>query len=253
MMRDSAEKEIGGYIRLFGLVDWWMSEFTEAEREHIESKFQPMGHERGSRPLTQGYIRPISEWSSILRPHAPSAIGTLSGLAGWFKDPDDAYLALRILEKAGTCDGQALDWHFHYNRFVLIMWDVRRRLADAESRCLWACDQQIAMSLQARAAFFEKYPNQPLPGHAGFRRRAFFYEIEGEHDAALQLMIRANAEGWKGFEEGEQYLYQIRRNANAEDARRRAKAAGVRTKACPICKQRYVPGDRYCAECGTAL
>lgn len=37
------EKEIKGEIGYFGLQDWWLSSFTQVERDHIEDVFHPMG------------------------------------------------------------------------------------------------------------------------------------------------------------------------------------------------------------------
>ena len=38
-----SKPNVEGYIGYYELTDWWLSTFTEAEREYIEQRFQPTG------------------------------------------------------------------------------------------------------------------------------------------------------------------------------------------------------------------
>lgn len=77
-----------GLLRKLNLQDWWMSEFTEAERAYIEDVFRPLGF--GQCTLTQGHVTYTSE-----KPHH-----LLRSLAGWFrKTEQDADIARRIMLK----------------------------------------------------------------------------------------------------------------------------------------------------------
>lgn len=97
---------IDGELGCFGLGDWWLATFTEEERTHIEHVYQPFGAPKGSRPLTQGRIASSTG----------NAVKLLSGLAGWFKQPEDRYLARRIVAKAEELAPSVplLDRHFMY-------------------------------------------------------------------------------------------------------------------------------------------
>jgi hypothetical protein len=89
LRRSAPASRVDGLLGYYGLGEWWLSTFSEAERQHIEARYQPMGAPPASRLLTRG---PISSTSQ-------TAVEFLSGLAGWFRTVDDASLALRIRAK----------------------------------------------------------------------------------------------------------------------------------------------------------
>lgn len=77
-----------GLLRKFKLHDWWMTEFTQAERDYIEEVFNPLGFGRGT--LTQGHVTYTSQKAHHL----------LRAVAGWFrKTEQDADIARRIMLK----------------------------------------------------------------------------------------------------------------------------------------------------------
>lgn len=99
-------KEIKGEIGYFGLTEWWLSEFSDEERDHIIKKFQPLGGSGES--LIRGKITSTSQ----------TAIGLLSALAGWFNNEQDRTIAYRMLKKAEdmvTDNTDILDVHFLFN------------------------------------------------------------------------------------------------------------------------------------------
>lgn len=81
-------KQIQGKIGYFGLGDWWLSNFSAEEREHIIKTFQPFGSSGES--LIKGNIASTSE----------TPIGLLSALASWFSKKDDRTIAYRIIKRA---------------------------------------------------------------------------------------------------------------------------------------------------------
>lgn len=75
---------IRGLIAYFNLQDWWLDEFTDAERNRIESCY-------GKPSLTQGDIQATS--------HTP--ISLIMAMAGfWQPTPEDDLLAVRLMAKA---------------------------------------------------------------------------------------------------------------------------------------------------------
>lgn len=81
--------KIEGLIGYYALGNWWISTFSDAEREYMEQKFQPMGLVRGSRSLTCGKIASNSQ---------PCA-EFLNGLATWFHQSEDRSIADRVRQK----------------------------------------------------------------------------------------------------------------------------------------------------------
>jgi len=78
-----SDQIIQGLINYFGLEDWWLKEFTDDERLRLIETY-------GER-LTKGNVTATSQ----------TIDGFLKSLASFWKPtPQDAALALRILEKS---------------------------------------------------------------------------------------------------------------------------------------------------------
>ncbi len=77
-------KKVEGFIAYYGLQDWWLSSFTDQEREYIDDSYQPMGMQPHS--LTRGNISeyglPVTEF--------------LNGLNTWFRRSKDLSISERI-------------------------------------------------------------------------------------------------------------------------------------------------------------
>ena len=183
---------IYGYIGFFGLEKWWLSTFSESERDYIEEVYQPLGAE-GTLQLTHGKI---TFWTG--RPK-----NILYALAGWFKKDSDRYLAYRILDRAAVEEGSTLDRHFFYQQLAKTSWSDRHQRDDARDICIRACDQQIAMSKEAAAAWLAEYPGDELPRHYGYTQRAHIHQIDGEFDEAIALVRRGQLEGWRSIGDDE--------------------------------------------------
>ena len=87
-------EEVKGLIGFYGLSDWWLSTFTEAEKEYIDNKFQPMvmtigSDESNCHMLTQDDITLSDRDTS----------GFLTGLMTWFRLKKDASIFERIHNK----------------------------------------------------------------------------------------------------------------------------------------------------------
>ncbi|WAR45492.1 hypothetical protein [Methylomonas rapida] len=78
-------RKIEGLIAYFGLQDWWLTEFSETERERIEQD----GF--GKPTLTHGTIKATSHT-------AHSVIVAMAGF--WRPTPEEERLILRLMAKA---------------------------------------------------------------------------------------------------------------------------------------------------------
>lgn len=75
-----------GLIASYGLTDWWLASFTEAERRLIDERFKPMG--MPPHTLTRGqYILPLP------------VTEFLDMLASWFRSQQDSSIFERIRNK----------------------------------------------------------------------------------------------------------------------------------------------------------
>jgi tetratricopeptide (TPR) repeat protein len=185
------KSDIKGEIRYFKLQDWWLSAFTQEERDHIEAVFQPLGSDPNSKPLTQGDI----SWTS------QTAAGLLHALAGWFNNPRDREIAKKIIQKANElapASGDVLDHHFTLQQKMEIYYRERETSPEALETAIQACREQIALAPQAAQTFLKEYPNQSLPAHAGYSQLRIILEKQGKYDEAIELCNQANAQGWAG-------------------------------------------------------
>lgn len=185
----SKKSEVKGYIGYYGLQEWWVSTFTQEERNHIEEIFQPMGSEPGSKPLTQREITSTSQ----------TAAGLLQALAGWFNNPRDREIAKKIISKAEELTptgGDVLDCHFTLSEKMVIYYRERETSPEAMKIAIQACREQIALAPQAAKAFLKEYPEQPLPAHAGYRQLRIILEKQRKYDEAIALCEQAKQQGW---------------------------------------------------------
>lgn len=181
--------EVKGDIGCFGLQDWWLSAFTQEERDHIEDIFHPMGSNPNSKPLTEGEI----SWTS------QTAVGLLQALAGWFNNPRDREIAKKIIaeaEELAPMGGNVLDRHFTLSEKMVIYYRERETSPEAMEKAIQVCREQISISPQAAAAFLKEYPEQPLPAHAGYRQLRIILEKQGKYDEAIDLCEQAKQQGW---------------------------------------------------------
>jgi len=183
--------KVKGQIGYYGLEDWWLSEFSEEERSHIEEVFQPMGSEPGSKSLTEGELSYSSQ----------NAAGLLHALAGWFNKPGDREIAKKIIAKATELaqDGNdVLDLHFSLQQKMEIYYREREADPKAMDEAIKACEDQIRIAPQAARQFLKEYPGQPVPGHAGYTQLAIILKKQDKHQEVIVLCEKAKEQGWAG-------------------------------------------------------
>lgn len=177
-----------GLIGYFGLESWWLSEFTEDERQHIATTFQPLGSSGDS--LTSGNISHSSQ----------TAVALLRNLAGWFSKEKDRPIAHKLLEKAeelSEAENSALDAHFLFGQKLEIYYKDRKTPGYLET-AVEACNQQIAQSAKAAKEFRREYKDSPLPSHKGYQQLAIIFEKQGKFDETIELCRKAEKQGWAG-------------------------------------------------------
>lgn len=183
--------KVKGQIGYYGLEDWWLSEFSEEERNHIEEVFQPMGSEPGSKPLTKGDLSYSSQ----------NAAGLLHALAGWFNKPGERELARKIIAKAtelAQAGDDVLDLHFSLQQRMEIYYRERETDPNALEEAIKACEDQIKIAPQAAKQFLKEYPGQPLPGHAGYTQLVIILKKQDKYQDLIELCQKAKEQGWAG-------------------------------------------------------
>jgi hypothetical protein len=183
---------IQGSIGFFGLEDWWLTEFSDDERHYIQATFQPVGSSGDS--LTSGSIASTTN----------TVVKLLSGLASWFRKPDDRAIAHKILNKAVAVSkgSHVLDLHFLYHQMIETYYKDRDN-PEYMKKAVEASRLQIALAPDAAKSFKAEEanrgdPNPSLPGHTGYKQLAIILEKEGRFQEAIALSRQAEIQGWTG-------------------------------------------------------
>jgi len=181
--------DIKGLIGYHGLSEWWLSEFSNDERNHIVSVYTPMGS--GQDILLNDNI----DWSSS------SIVHFLYNLSGWFNNKGDRGLAIKILKKAEELVSDEIpimDIHFFYQSLIEVHYS--NRFADSKSfdKSIKACELQIEIASQIAKAFKEEFVDGFMPGHYGYKQLSIIKEKEKKYQAVIDLCTKAQKEDWRG-------------------------------------------------------
>lgn len=181
-----AMSKIDGYLKFFGLEDWWLSTFTREEREYIENVISP--GEKGSY-LTKGHIDYVSS----------SKIELISGLASRFINEVNSGLFLKICREAESLEKlKAIELHFHYLMKIEALYVNIDKWPDAYPLLKEACYSQITISAAAAKAFKKASPQCSLPSHRGFKRLAIILQNEKRYSEVVRICKKALSEQWPG-------------------------------------------------------
>lgn len=191
---EGRKSETSGYLGLYKLNDWWVTEFTDSEREYIENKYKPMGSLQDEKPLTQGAI----ERSSA------SASNFLNGIESWFEDREHVSIALRMTNKARELNRDSnkkiiniLDEHFSLTILIPLYYRDREEEGMLD-KTIEVCKLLIALAPDAQKAFLGEYPEQGLPSHRGYEQLAIIYDKQGKINQSIILCKKAKEQGWFG-------------------------------------------------------
>lgn len=184
---------INGLIGYFHLEDWWLSAFTQAERQHIKATFQPRGS--GSSTLTQGKIDMTSQTADQL----------LYSLAGWFrKIEQDAVIATKIWAQAELLSDMAdpsLVMNRHYllsGRLNFLLRDHLHTEAASVARKMVEIAQKVSDDFKKRPEFLGNA--ECAVSHAGYDYLTGKGMLLGvcSADEAIKLCKQAAQQGWTG-------------------------------------------------------
>lgn len=198
--------KVEGDIGFFQLTAWWLSAFTDQERELIEERYRPL-RDCNTKPLTQGKI-----YSS-----SGSPAQLLWGLASWFSSPSHRPIQRRILAKAqelAEAGQNSIEIHFTYQGLIQSFYKDREANPTALETAIQVCVAQIAIAPQVAKAFkreHEKLQKRTinsdrrhfhLPRHVGFEQLAIIREKQQDYAEAIRLSEMAMKQGWGGDFEG---------------------------------------------------
>ncbi len=185
------KEKVKGLIGYFGLADWWLSVFSEQERQYIKQTFRPLGTNPSDDSLTS---RDVSYSNQ-------SVVSFLSHLAGWFGKKEDRTIAYRIFLKAEelttTKEVSSLDIHFLFHNQLTLYYKDREN-PESLDMAIHVCRQQISIADKAVRAFQAAYNGDPLPGHKGYSQLAITLERQKHFDQAIELYSQAMHQGWGG-------------------------------------------------------
>ncbi len=168
------------------LTEWFNKEFTKEELDYMEEKFQPLGGVSGLRV-------------NIMRLPEKSVLGYLTNLSGWFDNPRDRELALKLINKAEEYveKGTILDKHFFWSKKMELYYKLRDTDSKALDIAIQSAQKQIDLAPKAAVAFLRDGFGK-LPSHTAYTQLAIIFEKQGKYDEAITLVKQAESQGWNG-------------------------------------------------------
>ena len=153
--------EATGELGYFGLTGWWLSSFSKAQRDYMETAFCSSGFPPGAKPLTRD--RGLAAF--------PTAAALLTTLADRLSEkPQDRGLACRILAKAeerALAEDDILGRHFVYHQMIRLHSRWKDEFADAVNLTFSACHKQIELAPDAARLLRQMRPRRTAPHSSG--------------------------------------------------------------------------------------
>ncbi len=204
--------KIEGGLGYFGLEDWWLSTFSQDEREYIENIYRPISSRDFDVSQKDGKFSSTYNPVNIGDHHKPltegkigfttqTAVSLLSSLSGWFRKAQDRSIAKRILAKAEELvknTDDFLDLHFLYLALIQSAYKARETDPTALDAAIEACKKQIAIAPKAAEEFKRGEYFKTLPEHTGYTQLAIIREKQRDYTEAIQLATQAKRQGWNG-------------------------------------------------------
>lgn len=181
-------ERIDGYLRYFHLEDWWLTTFSESERNYIEDTIAP--REQGSY-LTKGEVLGTSQ----------TKLRLIGSLAKRFGQEDGSHLFKKIMDEAEKLIQEShsvIDEHYVYQQKLETWYKNRGKWPNAIQEAKQACRQQIAVSQEAAKEFRKEYKDMNLPRHAGYQQLSRILEEEENLSEVIKLCDEARVQGWPG-------------------------------------------------------
>ena len=177
------QPKVGGEIKYYNLTEWWLNELSQEERDIIRNSYKPL---MSTKLIDEGDI----SYSSA------SVVSFLGTLSSWFKDKEHFPIGKKIYlkgEKYLTNDTNILDKHFFYLNGIRLFYSNRNNDPTALDKAVLCCQNQIAISSEAKREFLKEYNEDSLPSHTGYKQLAIIYEKEKHFADALEITEQALA------------------------------------------------------------
>jgi hypothetical protein len=167
--RESASKDVAPKVTFDEMDAWWMSAFTEEEREYIRKQMR----RHNFHPFTFG-----SPYRALVYPE-----DQLCAIADWLRKPKAYPLGLRMLHKAEDLAGADIHELFRVYEAMIDFYYRGRELEPSYlAGAVETCRKQIALGF---APFTEAVEGgAALPSHRGFEQLAIILERQGKLSSA---------------------------------------------------------------------
>ncbi len=169
---------VKGSIKFYGLVDWWLNQFTYEERKEIFDKC---------------YIDKEVYFTSR------DVVSYLAGMWTQFDDinPIKEKVAQKIYDVFNSQNrSMVISMHFFLLSKMGNIYKQKER-PNYKSYLINVCQESIEFSPKAAMAFKQEYKDF-LPSHPCFRRLAILFEKEKMFSEAIAICKKAQKEGWSG-------------------------------------------------------
>jgi len=181
------DKPIKGYLSYYNLVDWWLNNFSEKERNFIINKYKSKNEKN---PLTETELYGTSQ----------TVISFLSVMFSYASEEKtiQQIISKKIYELFDKNDNNMiLDMHFFFqSKIAFANKDKENQLY--LNNLIDACNEQINFAKIASKAFKKKYKKEPLPSHTGYKRLVITLEKEKRYAESIKVCKKALSQKWAG-------------------------------------------------------
>lgn len=173
------EKPIKGYLAYYNLVDWWLNDFSEKERNFIINKYKS-GNEKN--PLTEIELSGTSQT-------------VISFLATMFSNLSKEKMIQQKISKKiyelfdESNQNMILDMHFFFQSKIGFA-EKDKENQSYLANLIDTCNEQIDFANTSLKAFKKEYKNQLLPSHVGYKRLVITLEKRKDMKKLLKYAKR---------------------------------------------------------------
>jgi hypothetical protein len=187
--------KVGGMLGYFGLGEWWIGTFSEADRKLLAQLYRDapilggLGPDSLERSLdsrdTRNFMttRRASQLLEELAVHADKSA------------PQLVPAILAKAEEVAAASSDPLDLHFVELLAIKLWYRRRDSTPGALDAAIVACERQIGIGPQAFAPLMAAFGM--VPGHRGFQQLAIIREKQGDYAEAIRLCREAESQGWR--------------------------------------------------------
>lgn len=181
------KKPIKGYLAYYNLVDWWLNDFSEKERNFIISKYKS---ENEKNRLIE----------TELLANSQTVISFLNSMFSNFSKEKmiQEKISKKIYELFDENNqNMILDMHFFFQSKIGFA-EQDKENQSYLANLIDACNEQINFANTSLKAFKKEYKNQPLPSHAGYKRLVITLEKEKRYEETIEVCKKALSQKWAG-------------------------------------------------------